>query len=197
MKVIFLDIDGVMRPGRSYFKKRRLSLDWWITMSIKHLLRRLFGIEWHPQGTFWTHLHDRMGWRKSIHPIGDFDPLAIDIINRLHKQTGAVVVTNSVWNLDGTHHLRRLFRLEGLVAPIIGSTGYPRDVRKGSYTRLEAIELWLKEANKPVTHWCALDDAPIDSPNAIRVNYENGISMANYRKATEILGNHDPMFVCL
>ena len=202
MKVIFLDIDGVMKPGRCYFQKDQLP--WYLRIKVWYLdwkKRRNPNAPtkpWKPPHPLWEKIKDRLklDWVFRFHRRGGFDPLAIKAINRLHKKTGAVVVLNTTWNVDGIWYLRFIFRREGLTAPIVGLTAYPRDVKQ-SYQRLEAIESWLTRKNGAVTHWCALDDAIIHSPHAIQVDPENGILIADYRKAAELLGHSDPMVVYL
>lgn len=199
MKVIFLDIDGVMKPARSYFRQPSPMLH----HRLRTLWRRLRRVP-NPKQTTWRYSPLRHQLRRLLQRLGlitssplhrNLDPLAVDCINRLHRQTGAVVVTNSTWNLDGYKALRRRLRKEGLAAPVIGTTCYPRS-HHGEYTRDEAIQNWL-QAHPEVTHWCALDDAHLAHEFAIQVDAENGLSVDNYRQASLLLEVKDPFIVLL
>lgn len=149
-RLLFLDIDGVIKPGRSYLAQHR----------------------------------DRQG---------GFDPLGVAAVNRLCERTGASIVFNSSWNCHGLSALRDIAVGQGITAPIAGITRYPFQVDD----RLQAIRTYIAENANGLCEWCALDDALIDHPRAIRVDYENGISLADYRAATNILGNPDPFIVLI
>lgn len=152
MNVIFLDIDGVVKPARCYWRKR-------VTMEDLN-----------------------------------FDPLGIDAVNRLAHRCDAGVVFNTTWNrtLDTMDKTYEFARNIGLTCPVYGRTKYPF----GGVQRLEAIEDWLNITEKKIDKWIALDDCPIDHPNAILIDGEMGITVNDYRKASEILGNPD-RFICL
>ena len=63
-------------------------------------------------------------------------------------------------------------------------------------TRQEAVKVWLEE-NPGVNNYVIIDDARHDDPNWIEVHPEIGITLENYRKATNILGNPDDFVVLL
>ena len=153
MKILFLDIDVVMKPGRSYFKD----------------------------------------FNKKRN--GDFDPLAVECVNRICERSGAQIVFNSVWNRGTDGSILDITRWEG-----IGSSYIHRDyvTKYPQYTgdRLGAINNWLS-SHQGWTHWVALDDAPIDHENAIRVDPMNGISVENYREVMTLLDADDPFVLMI
>ena len=153
MKILFLDIDGVMKPGRSYFKDFN---------------------------------------EKSN---GDFDPLAVQCVNRICERSGAQIVFNSVWNRGTDDSILDIARWEGIGGSYIHTdfvTKYPQY----AHDRFDGIEGWLIE-HQGWTHWAALDDAPIDHENAIRVDPMNGISVENYRGAMTLLDADDPFVLMI
>lgn len=153
MKLLFLDIDGVMKPGRSYFKPHEAA--------------------------------DRNG---------DFDPLAVECVNRICERSGALIVFNSVWNRGSYGHIWEIAAKQGIGPSFIAKapiTKYPI-----LHDRLEAIELYLKHATG-WTNWVALDDALIDHPHAIQVDPMNGISVENYRKTMWLLDAEDPLVLMI
>ncbi len=151
--ILFLDIDGVMKPGRAYLDRSQANaLD------------------------------------------GGFDPLASAAVNMICFRTGAWIVFNSVWNNYGHDGLRMIAKREGITAPIHqdATTDFPIHIQD----RMSAIRAWINEhPDTPV--WAALDDCPMKSPFAILVDFENGISLDNYREATRLLGNEDKFVVVL
>lgn len=153
MNVIFLDIDGVMKPSRCYFKKDG------------------------------DHL-------------GDFDPLAVDAVNRICEKANAMIVFNTYWNTQ--ENLKEIAVGQGIKEEyILGKTRYPHNLRGlDDYpNRLTAINTFLTE-NPEIKKWIALDDEEILDDNAIWVDYENGITVENYRTAVKKLGYEDH-FICL
>lgn len=147
MKVIFLDIDGVMKPVRSYWLGHK--------------------------------------------PNGGWCPLSVAAVNKIHERTSAVVVFNTAWNTMGLEELNEIAITQGLEAPVIGMTGYPK-----YYKRLEAVYNWLED-NPEVEQWCCLDDKVLDDPNCRLIDPDIGISPNDYRAVTELLGNRDPFVVLL
>ncbi len=149
MNILFLDIDGVMKPGRCYWNKER----------------------------------------------SGFDPLAVDCVNRICERTNSKIVFNTTWNRDSD-----LFEkvIEAGVKEEYIHNHYKTEYSIGIYNRLEAIQNWLYYVDEDsITNWCALDDAPLDHDNAILIDYNNGISVENYREATRLLGNEDKFMVLL
>ena len=147
--VIFLDVDGVLLPARSYIR----------------------------------------GWPKG------FDPLAVDIIHHLRERFDpCTIVWNTTWNMH-TDVLRKYIEHSGIgdTDSVHTKTEYPF-----LRSRLDAIEQWCSDYHSDEeVNWVAFDDAPIDHDRAIRVGTENGISVDDYREATNILGRPDDFMVLL
>lgn len=163
-KFIFLDIDGVMVPSRSYFK---------------------------------------LETNKFIEENGDtidlvkYDPLAVNMINRICTKSGAKIVFNTTWNMYKS--METIAQTNGIDPQNIfygaPKTEYPN---KG-LSRLAAINKFLMDNQNPLLDpepWVAFDDEFIDHKNAIQVDYENGLTVENYRQAMDILGCPDK-FICL
>lgn len=151
-KVLFLDIDGVMKPGRSY-------------------------------------------WAESLanDRDGGFDPLAVAAVNRICSKTGACIVFNTTWNLQGPDRMRTIAEQQGIEADI-----HPDSVTPYPHTsdRLQAIRDWINE-HPGITAWAALDDVHLEHDSAITVDGDNGITVENYRRATVLLGAEDKFMVLL
>lgn len=152
MNILFLDIDGVMKPGRCYWSKER-----------------------------------------SKKP--GFDPLAVDCVNRICERTNSKIVFNTVWN----KHPNLLEQvIEAGIKEEYIHKEYKTIYGTDTYNRVEAIQSWLYYLDEDaIVNWCVLDDTPLYHRNAILVNYNNGISVENYRKATKLLGNEDKFMVLL
>ena len=54
--------------------------------------------------------------------------------------------------------------------------------------RLEAIRVWLAMHVRRDTVWCALDDEPIASERAIRINRRVGVQEGDIERASALLG---------
>ena len=174
LNLVFLDIDGVMVPTRAYFN-------------------RFF-----PGG---------------MSPKGNADPLGVAIIKHLCNHCSAQVVFNTVWGMDPLNLLMFAYhngleevvygfdraRLPEKEAMEIFHTKYPR-----AESRMEAIQKWIAENvgdETTVLRWMAFDDNPgselLESGNCVLVDPELGITVEDYRKATTLLGDHDPFVVVL
>ena len=156
MNILFLDIDGVMIPGRSY-----------------------------------------IGYNGENLP--SFDPLGIQIVGKICSQCNAKVVINSTWSGMMRTELEKQIRDSGLLPNIFNhldtlesSTMYPYGIKD----RLKAINNWLY-LHPLISNWISLDDTVIDHENAVLVDPMNGISVENYRQATELLGNLDEFRIFL
>lgn len=184
MSVIFLDIDGVMLPGRAYALPENLRR------------QKLLGTPGHT------------GELLDCLPV-DFDPVAVALVGRLADVAGARLVLHSDWrrhyDKDVLHgHLLR----QGLGAGIFHADWW-LDAPFGQRKR-EAISAWL-DAHVPEPLWCALDDDAIFRPakdlscaktrrrlkafakRHVQVDGEVGITLADYyRRALALLGHADP-----
>lgn len=150
MKILFLDVDGVLIPARNYFSNRYAY---------------------------------------------QFDPLAVEAVKRICKRTGAQVVMNTAWNATPPE-LRHLCLSAEFPLSNDWQTEYP------VCERWEGITGWLAK-HPDVTTWAVLDDdakgllpLPLnDFVRVIVVDPEVGITTANYREATRLLGDEDPFVI--
>lgn len=152
MKVIFLDIDGVLNSLRSCvalggypFPGRSKERDW-------HL----------------------------------FDEVAVGLLRRAVRKTGAVCVLSSSWRLGmDVPELKDL--ADRLGVPIIGKT---RDTY-GSERRGPQIRDWLL-SNPEVDRYAILDDdsdmMPEQMPYFVKVFYDEGFSYAQHKQLIDVLG---------
>lgn len=151
MKVIFLDIDGVMASTRSCVA---------------------LGGYPHPPRDDWHF----------------FDPVAIGLLSRVVRKTGAVCVLSSTWRgfIDGTLQLSQTLRV-----PIIDKTRWTI----GHEKRGLQIQDWL-DAHPQVEAWAILDDdsdmLEHQMDRFVKVDYEEGLSYANHNQLIDLLGYIDP-----
>lgn len=118
MKVIFLDVDGVLNSN-----------DWYIY--------RRDAIE--------------MDSVQTQYPFYEFDPRAIERLNRIIKETGAKIVVSSSWRSgESTESLQKLLNLVGVKGEVIGLTPHfwiksSENLKNGySVPRGCEIDWWLK-----------------------------------------------------
>lgn len=93
MKLIFLDIDGVLNSENSFSNGNTHYFEW----------------------------PENHGVTNGGHHIR-FCPLSKRFINDLIDQTGAKVVISSVWRYQGLEYLKKVWELEGMSGEIIGIT---------------------------------------------------------------------------
>jgi hypothetical protein len=129
MKVIFLDIDGVLNTEvyiTSFFdfcRIQEMSRDA-AKKEAKHYLR------------------DEFGQR--------FDPLAVRFLKRIIEETGAKIVLSSAWRMSGLERNRLMWEMRDLPGELIGSTPI-LNTQRG-----EEIHYWLSEND--VERYCIIDD---------------------------------------
>lgn len=187
MTAIFLDIDGVMLPGRAY--------------ALPENLRRqqLLGTP-----GYTGDLLDRL-------PV-DFDPVAVSLVNRLAVISGARIVLHSDWRRHyDRDELRGHLLRQGLEARLFHDAWWleaPFAQRKQ-----EAILDWLAgrgiDPGSEECRFVVIDDDPVFSPakdlacaetrrrlgyaekRHVRVDGEIGLTLADYRKALSLFGCSD------
>lgn len=128
-----------------------------------------------------------------------FDPLAVDCVKKLVTRTGAKIVMNSTTTRSGERYVARMFEVNGYpewpehihrhwCTPF--DAGLPRDL---------AIKVWLREAERrgeKISHYAILDDADVnDSEHQVLVDFDNGITVADYQRAIKLLGGHDSFII--
>lgn len=124
---------------------------------------------------------------------GDWDPLAVDAINRMCAFTRAKIVFNTNWNCKYQYYdIKKVAMRQGIFPKHIHEdhkTIYP----SGTYDREEAIYDWLDEHT--YDYYIILDDIPMMDKFAIHINPDDGITVEVYREATEMLGCEDKFLV--
>lgn len=109
-----------------------------------------------------------------------FDPVAIALVARLCRVTGAKIVVSSGWrNLHSVEECA-----QELALPIIDQTPFMgADVYAGSIMRGHEIQAWL-DAHPEVTHYAIVDDMAdmLDSQQQhfVRTDPDNGLSHRDY-----------------
>ena len=166
MKVIFLDIDGV------------LNTEVFIT-AIHELFK---GKNPHQK------MMDKFGHK--------FDPLALRFLNYIIEKTGAKIVISSSWRLSGLKRMQEMWKARNLCGEVIDITPclmskskLPFDER---FERGTEIKMWLDE--NPVESYVIIDDdndmLPEQQDNFVMTNQFYGITLQDAEKAIKILNGN-------
>ena len=134
MKVLFLDIDGVLN-GSDWFHKNHEA-------RLKHRVEYGNGAEFA---------------KDFMHPMGHLDPLSISFLNKIVEETGCKIVISSTWRKFSTlSEIRGFLSQKGFKHPlsIIDKT---EDFNIG-YARGLEIHNWLNECKDKVDSFVILDD---------------------------------------
>jgi len=172
MKVIFLDIDGVLNTElfiNSFFA---------VCKRIK-ILHPEFDIP--PQEV----MRDDYGQM--------FCPTACNLLNWIVESTQADIVISSTWRHSGLSVMQEMWLKRGLPGRIIDVTPIRRIRGDGDFKlraeRGNEIKEWLQ--NNPVDAYCIIDDdndmLPEQEPYFIQVDAMYGITMRAAEKAIAIL----------
>lgn len=156
MKVIFLDIDGVLN-------------------SEKWMVER-----------FQTE-----GKHRNNYPLCEFDPQAINLLNKILVETDSKIVISSTWRLGRTiEELSTLFETLDIQGEIIDITPCFLNERKyGKTIRGDEIKHWLE--NNEVESYVIIDDdndmRPEQRLNFIKTSWKFGLQDYNTEDAIKIL----------
>jgi|GEM_PF-5561788 len=158
-RIIFLDVDGPMIPGRQWRQG--------------------------PEPGRWSKDGRRLGWRFDPECVWHVTELAARtgariVWNSAHCQRGATALARDA--------VASGLRLDFIHADAVTCYPGMTWLRPFSLpvTRLGAIRQWLI-AHRGVTAWVVLDDEWLWSKNAVRVKYKHGITAREVDKAAEIL----------
>lgn len=115
-----------------------------------------------------------------------WDPIAVDMLNELCKKFDAKVVFNSAHGESPKEVLQHQAKENGLL--------YLHDDCKTSFpftgNRYQAITEWLeKYPNVQKFDWIVIDDMQVCLSRQIKVDWEVGMTLENYRKACLLLGD--------
>lgn len=168
MKVIFLDIDGVLNSDRSIF-----------ILKMK---------EFPAKAHFTSVMQNRYNYLMS-----KVDPIAVQVLNRIVEDTSAKIVVSSANRIplgkDGV--IETLYDM-GVEADIIDVTLSTRSGNRGSQ-----IQEWLDrhEVESYVILDDSSDMLATQLMNFVRVNPEIGLSWNDLNKAKRILGVEDESLI--
>ena len=162
MKIIFLDIDGVLNHERFYterFEKR------------------------YEEGAI-------------SYPHSEIDPISVQNLNTLIRETDAKVVLSSTWRHSGLEYCLDVLKFHGFEGEIIDITP---DLRSNDCLRGNEILKWMKDNKNLIgdyynfTEYVILDD---DSDmlywqrnNFLLIDRFVGLTMGNVFQAKKILNN--------
>jgi hypothetical protein len=154
MKIIFLDIDGVICLSREWGSRMRKIKRW-----------ELEGGEGEPPVTI---------------RLDDFNKIAVDVLNDIILTSGADIVISSDWRLYATlDEMKDLFHQFGVIKGPIDFTPELQTVTKRADIRVDEINLWL--SNHPeVTNWVAIDDLDLSElDNFVKTREREGLKQCN------------------
>ncbi len=154
MKIIFLDIDGVICLSREWGSRMRKIKRW-----------ELEGGEGEPPVTI---------------RLDDFNKVAVDVLNDIILTSGADIVISSDWRLYATlDEMKDLFYQFGVIKGPIDFTPELQTVTKRADIRVDEINLWL--SNHPeVTNWVAIDDLDLSElDNFVKTREREGLKQCN------------------
>jgi hypothetical protein len=154
MKIIFLDIDGVICLSREWGSRMRKIKRW-----------ELEGGEGEPPVTI---------------RLDDFNKVAVDVLNDIILKSGADIVISSDWRLYATlEEMKDLFYQFGVIKGPIDFTPELQTVTKRADIRVDEINLWL--SNHPeVTNWVAIDDLDLSElDNFVKTREREGLKQCN------------------
>lgn len=163
MKIIFLDVDGVLRTLRYDRASNHARCERWITEQTRG---------------------SRCGYPC-------FDPEAVCNLNLLVSQTHASIVVSSTWRefFDDNDWMRCMFRGQRVDGPIVGPTPVLTGINQ---QRGDEIKAWLEPIGDLVKSFVILDDEDHQWPDELRkrwihTDYELGLGMKHVRRAVEML----------
>jgi hypothetical protein len=154
MKIIFLDIDGVICLSREWGSRMRKIKRW-----------ELEGGEGNPPVDI---------------RLDDFNKIAVNVLNDIILTSGVDIVISSDWRLYATlDEMKDLFHQYGVIKGPIDFTPELQNVTKRSDIRVDEINLWL--SNHPeVTNWVAIDDMDLsDLDNFVKCREREGLKQCN------------------
>jgi len=154
MKIIFLDIDGVICLSREWGSRVRKIKRW-----------ELEGGEGEPPATI---------------RLDDFNKMSVDVLNDIILTSGADIVISSDWRLYATiDEMKDLFHQFGVIKGPIDFTPVLQTTTKRSDIRVDEINLWLSK-HPEVTKWVAIDDMDLSElDNFVKTREREGLKQCN------------------
>lgn len=178
MKVIFLDIDGVLNTEIYIAAFWDICKQLELSRADANLLKRL-------------HLNDRFGVR--------FDPMAVRALNWVVESTGAKIVISSTWRLAGLENMKEMWEERKLPGEIIDITPSLLNQRGTTLCRGEEVHMWIKEweeKNKgEKLSYVAIDDdsdlLPLCEGHFVKTDYQYGLTIDLAERCIEILTKNE------
>lgn len=159
MKLIFLDIDGVLNNGRhaTLLHEKNPGLG--------------FGRPWAlDDGDFSV---ENVGW----------DPKNVDALMHIVNETGAEIIISSTWRIGRRlPFFRQCFKVFNVCPPILGMTGQLHNRIRG-----DEVDALLEKVE--ADSWVCLDDDGDFHPhnNLIQTDFDIGLTMEQAEEAIDIL----------
>lgn len=154
MKIIFLDIDGVICLSREWGSRKNKTKRW-----------ELEGGEGEPPVTI---------------RLDDFNKIAVDVLNDIILTSGADLVISSDWRLYATlDEMKDLFHQFGVIKGPIDFTPELQTTTKHANIRVDEIKSWL-ESHPEVEKWVAIDDLDLSElDNFVKTREREGLKQCN------------------
>jgi hypothetical protein len=154
MKIIFLDIDGVICLSSEWGSRARKIKRW-----------ELEGGEGKPPATI---------------RLDDFNKIAVNVLNDIILTSGADIVISSDWRLYATlDEMKDLFHQFGVIKGPIDFTPELQTFTKQADIRVDEINLWLSK-HPEVTKWVAIDDLDLSElDNFVKTREREGLKQCN------------------
>ena len=154
MKIIFLDIDGVICLSREWGSRGRKIKRW-----------ELEGGEGEPPVTI---------------RLDDFNKIAVDVLNDIILTSGADLVISSDWRLYAPlDEMKDLFHQFGVIKGPIDFTPELQTTTKHANIRVDEIKSWL-ESHPEVEKWVAIDDLDLSElDNFVKTREREGLKQCN------------------
>ena len=164
MKVIFLDIDGVLNNAEhcKYLHESGVAPNMG------------FGQIWELDRGIFNDV--TLGW----------DNRNVSALKYILFETNAKIVISSTWRKGRTTaFFRKCFKVHNLNPDIIGMT----PELSHSWYRGDEINAWMENHKRDVTHWVSLDDDGDFHPenNLVQTSMETGLTWTEAEKAIDIL----------
>jgi len=190
MRIIFLDIDGVVCTQRSLYRAYAR----WLGIPPESLSTEYRSMD----EKIRVELEKRQDKKEFIPHFSikswPFDEEAVNLLHKIVRENPDInFVISSTWRIcESVDSLTEKFDLKGLCIPILGFTDPPK---RGS-NRGEEIQTWLKNHKKEhnVTNFCVLDDevssgiSSLQPDNHVKTSFTLGFTKAEYEGLMSILG---------